>query len=282
MNFILPILAAVLQAASFTVDKTVLSFRRVTYKIYTGISFPLLIVIDLAIFALLRPGISSAVLRNSNLLFLLLSIAISIGSNLIFYRALKDEALGEIETWGLLGSFPAIIFSSLVFASERRPIVVAAAITACGAALWSHWRKGGFRVARKTAYYVFWVLAIAPFGTLLSKELLVVWNPVALELVRDAGVAVVFGPLFWRESAKVTGRAFFFLLLTNLLTAAAFILQGFSIQASGVVFTTMVFALLPLLTYFSAVFLLKERFDRRKIIAFAVILAAVAAVKLVG
>lgn len=282
MGFVLPILAAVLQAASLTVDKTVLSIRHVTYKVYTGVSFPLLLVIDLVVMAVARPSFNPAAFVNSNLLFLLLSAAIAIGTNLIFYRALKDDTLGEIQTWNLLAALPMILLASLIFANERQPIVIVGALIACTAVAWSHWQRHHFRIAKKTLPYLFWAMAIFPFGSLLNKELLMVWNPIALELTRDAAVAVVLGPLFWRQSIKVSGKAFYFLLLTNLLSAAAFILQGFSVQMSGVIFTGMVYSLQPLLAYFSSVFILKEKFQWKKGMAFIVVLGVIIAVKLLG
>ena len=42
MTFLFPILAAILQAGSLTLDKVVLSIRRVNFKTYTGVSFPLI------------------------------------------------------------------------------------------------------------------------------------------------------------------------------------------------------------------------------------------------
>jgi drug/metabolite transporter (DMT)-like permease len=282
MSYILPLFAAVLQAASLTVDKTVLSFRHVSYKVYTGVSFPLLIVIGLFAFVIVRPGFNPAVLVNHNLLFLLLSAAIAVGSNLFYYRALKEDSLGEIQTWTLLAAFPTIMLAGAIFADERHPAVIFAAIIAGAAVAWSHWRRHHFRIAKKTAAFVFWALAIYPFGSLLNKELLAVWHPVSLELVRDAAVALVLVPLFWRQSVKVPAKAFRLLVVTNILTAGAFILQGYSVQRSGVIFTGLVYSLQPLLAYFSSVAFLKEKFDWKKAAAFGVVLASILAVRLIG
>ena len=41
MNALLPLLAAFLQASSLTLDKAILSIRRMSYQTYIGFSFPL-------------------------------------------------------------------------------------------------------------------------------------------------------------------------------------------------------------------------------------------------
>jgi len=281
MDLVLPLLASLAQAVSFTVDKTVLRLRHVTYKVYTGVSFPLLAAIDLVIFTVMRSSLQADAFYNANLLFLLLSVALTLGTNVIFYRALHDDTLSEMETINLFAIFPVIILSGIIFASERNVFVLAAAFIAGGAVVWSHWDNHRFKIAKKSLPFLFWVLAISPFASLINKELLYVWNPVALELVRNAGVAVILGPLFWRECKKIKGKAFGFLFITNALSAVAFILQGFSIQRSGIVYTALVFSLLPIFTYFSSVFILKEKIEPKKVAAFVVVLGAIIAAKLI-
>jgi len=119
MNFLFPILAAILQAGSFTLDKVVLSIRRVNFKTYTGVSFPLIFLITLVIFFIFRPPLSLDLLAGNLRWLLLISVGMTIVTNLIFYRALDDDKLGEIQTLDLLHSIPIIIFASVFFADER-------------------------------------------------------------------------------------------------------------------------------------------------------------------
>jgi len=282
MGYLLPLFAAVLQAASVTVDKTVLSLKHISYKIYTGISFPILIVIDLIALAVIQPPFNRDALVNGNLLYLLLSAAIAIGSNLFYYRALKEDSLGEIQTWALLAAFPTIMLAGAVFPDERRTSVIIAALIAGMAVAWSHWKRHHFRIAKKTVPFLFWALAIYPFGSLLNKQLLTVWHPVSLELARDAAVAAVLGPLFWRQSAKVSKKALRLLVITNVLSAAAFILQGYSVRANGVILTGLIYSLQPLLAYFSSVVILKDRLDWKKAVALVVVVVSILAVRIIG
>jgi drug/metabolite transporter (DMT)-like permease len=66
------------------------------------------------------------------------------------------------------------------------------------------------------------------------------------------------------------------LLLTNLFTTSAWILFYFSYQISGVIYTILLFSIQPLLVYGAGIFLLEEKMEKRKLLAFTIVLAAIA------
>jgi len=281
MNFVFPILAAVLQAGSFTFDKVVLSMRRVTFKTYTGVSFPLIFLITLVIFTIFRPPLSFELFSGNLLWLILASIGLTIVTNLIFYRALDDDKLSEIQTLDLLRSIPVIIFASIIFTSERNFTVVIPALIASLAVIWSHWEHHHFKIAKNTLPFLIWSLSVAPVGAAVSKILLENWNPISLELIRSGAVALVLGPLFFRYAQKISAKAFSILLVTNILTSVAWILFYFSYQRSGIVYTLLVFSIQPLLVYLASVFFLRESIHWKKVVAFAVVLVSIMTAQLI-
>jgi len=97
MNFLFPIAAAILQAASFTLDKFILSLKRMNFKEYIGVSFPLYFLVILTAFFIVRPEISlRTLLAGNNLPLILLSSVLIIVTNVLYYRALDRDTLGEI------------------------------------------------------------------------------------------------------------------------------------------------------------------------------------------
>ena len=76
MAFLFPILAAVAQASSVTLDKVILGMRRVDFRDYTGVSFPLLFLITLVAYLIIRPPLRPEFLLGSMGLFLAASAAI--------------------------------------------------------------------------------------------------------------------------------------------------------------------------------------------------------------
>jgi len=280
MNFIFPILAAVLQASSFTLDKVILSMRRISFKTYIGISFPLSFLIILIIYLIFRTPFSWELLSNKLSLLILISSAMSIVSNLLYYRALDSDRLGELETLGLLAGVPVILFSGLVFADERNFFILVPALISSAAVVWSHWEQRHFQIAKKTKPFFIWILLSAPIGASISKLLLESWNPVSLELIRTGIIGAFFLYLFNKNAEKVSLKAFVFLFFTNILTTVAWLLFYFSYQRSGIVYTALLFSIHPLLVYLSAIFFLKEKFNHKKIIAFVIVLISIAIAQL--
>lgn len=282
MNFLFPILAAILQAGSFTLDKVVLSIRRVNFKTYTGVSFPLIFLITLVIFFIFRPPLSLDLLAGNLWWLLFVSIGMTVVTNLVFYRALDDDKLGEIQTLDLLHSIPIIIFAGIVFADERNFFVIIPAFVASSAVIWSHWEHHHFKIAKHTLPFLVWSLFVAPIGASISKVLLASWDPISLELVRSGAVALILGPLFARYAQKVSFKAFLLLMGTSILTSIAWILFYFSYQRSGITYTILVFSLQPLLVYLASVFFLKEPFHWKKAIAFAIVLLSIGIAQAIG
>lgn len=282
MNFLFPILAAILQASSFTLDKVILSFRRVGYKTYVGVSFPLVFAVTLVVFLIFRPPLSLELFSGNIGWFILLSIILSIANNLFFYRALDDDNLGEIQTLDLLRVVPVIIVSGIIFTDERNLFIIIPALVASLAIIWSHWEHHHFKIAKKTLPFLLWALAMAPIGAALSKVILTTWNPISLELVRSGAMALILGALFYKQIERVTSKVFYYLVATNILTSIAWIMFYFSYQRLGIIYTVLIFSVQPLLVYFASVFLLKEKVQPKKAIAFAIVLISIVSAQIIG
>ncbi|KKU06351.1 MAG: hypothetical protein UX07_C0002G0003 [Parcubacteria group bacterium GW2011_GWA2_45_30] len=282
MALLFPFLAAVLQAASFTLDKAILSLKRVNYKTYTGVSFPLILLITLAIFLIVRPPVSKELFYGNLPLFLVFSIVLSLGTNLFFYRALDHDHLNEIQTLDLFRNIPIILFSSIWFADEQNFSILIPALVASLVIVWSHWGRNHFRMARRTLPYFLWMIVAAPLEAAANKTLLMVWHPIVLGLAVDGVAACVLGPLFFREEKKITWRVFLLLILTNLLTTVAWLFYFYSYQRSGIIYTVLLFSLMPFLVYLASIFFLRETFHWKKFAAFLIVLGSIAAAQIMA
>ncbi|MEK7576153.1 MAG: DMT family transporter [Patescibacteria group bacterium] len=275
MNALIPVVAAILQAGSFTLDKVILSMRHVGYKMYLGISFPLFWFCGFILFLIFRPPLGPELFTGYLAWLLALSIAISSMSNILYYRALDSDKLAELQAIDLFKNIPIILFSSLLFADERNPVFVISAFIAAAAVIWSHWDGTHFKIARHTLSFLMWTVVVVPLGISTLKPLLAAWDPIAFLFVHDGIVAMFFWFLFSRATEHVPLNAYGYFLLTNFLSVTAWVLFFISYKNSGIVYTTLLFSLEPLLVYFAAVLFLKERLDRRKAIAFLIVLASI-------
>lgn len=282
MNALIPALAALLQSASFTMDKAVLRLRRVDWRTYTTVSFPLLFFFDAVMFIAFRPPLSWELFAGTIGLFVLATVAISFVTNALYYRALDADYLHELLPWSVVFHIPTLLVTSLLFADERRWAVLIPALVASVAAVWTSMENGSLKIHRKALPFIGWMLVSAPVGTALVKVVLETWHPITLEFVRDGLLAAAF-MAFYSHRVQVLGpRAWRFLLATNALSAVAWVLFYTSYQEFGVVFTLLLFSLQPLLTYFMSALFLKEPVTRRKFVGFLIIVASIAAAQVLS
>jgi len=282
MYALFPVFAAILQAGSFTLDKITLLQKRVTFRTYTSLSFPLSFLVTLGIFFAIRPPFSTDLFFGTFFWLLLGSILLKFFGNLIFYRALDRDGLGEMQIVELMVAIPVIIVTSILFTDERTMALVIPALVAASAVLWSHWERRHFRMKKSTRTFLLFSFFGAPLGAALSKMLLTQWHPVSLELVNSALISLLLAPYFFQSIGRVQKNTFRYLLATNVLTTIAWILFYTSYQQLGVVYTLLLFSLQPLLVYASSVFILKEKIQPKKVIAFGVVLVCIGAAQLLA
>jgi drug/metabolite transporter (DMT)-like permease len=280
MNALFPIVAALLWAGSFALDKEILNMKRVNWRRYLLASFILLFVVHAAWFALIRPPWHWALLTGTFFLLLLVNTVRHVGANILYYRALQHDDLNELNLWSMFHSIPTIIVTGILFADERNWIVVIPALVASIAVVWSHTNHHKLVIRRRTAPYIIWSFISAPMGAIIAKILLREWHPVSLGLALHVALAVVFVALYHRSWKPVGTSSSLMLLLTNIMVGSASVLVMFGYQRLGVVYTVLLFSLHPILVnVFSSVFL-GERITRKRSIGFAVVLASIVVAQL--
>lgn len=276
MNFLFPFFSSVFQAGASVLDKVIISRQRVNFKTYLALTFPMAFFAGLIGFLILHPPLFTHELLSHGFLWLLaVSMVFLVSGNILYYRALEDEDLSELQTFDLLNNIPIILFSGLVFESERNYGIIALALVAAIAVTWAHWEKHHLKVGKKTLPYVLWAFFFAPIAAIVFKVLLGVWNPISLLLVRYFFASIIFFPLLFRKTEKVSIKNLTYLFVGSALGAAAMIFYYFGYQKLGIVLTVLIYLLQPLLTYFASIFYLKEKPNAKKIIAFAVVLVAI-------
>jgi len=276
MDFLFPILAAVFQGASVTLDKAILMMKRVSYRTYIVAGFPIIFIVTLAIFLILRPPMHLQDFEGMTGLALAAAILIAAGTNFFFYRAMGNDGLCELQTADLLKDIPTIILVSILFMDERRPVVLIAAATATLAVVWSHWEHHKLKVKGKTLHFLLWVLLMQPVQSVAEKYLLVAWNPVSYEFIRIVGITLLLVPWFFKGTSKrIPKKVIAPLILTSLFSAVAWMLYYTSYKTSGVVYTVLLFALQPFLVYMASMLFLKERFHWKRTVGFVIVLMCV-------
>lgn len=269
-------IAAVLQAGSTILDKTFFNHSHKGYQSYIIISFPLVAIFSGIALVLFDIDIDASQLAGETIGWLLLSVCVILGSNILYYRAMAVDAVHEVQLIGLLNKLPTILLTSLLFSGERHIATILAALVAVLVVFWSHFDHHQFKLKLATRQFLFYEMLVSPFAVIAAKVLLETLHPIVFEFLRTLALALLVAPFFWSHIKAIELRSMLTLLVTNIITTIAWILYAFSIQTYGILYSILIFSLQPLLVYVASLALLKERFEWKKAVALIVVLFAIA------
>ena len=208
-------------------------------------------------------------------LWLLLALAfLAANYNLLFYFGLKYEKVSEIEPFLLFNPVVAIVIASLFFANERSWHVYLAAAIASIALAWSHLDHRHIKLNKP-------LLAIVGFALLhgievvVIKELLMVYSPLALYLVRCI-ITVLFLWIVERgKIKKITPQQIPFFLLIAVGAVITSVLIYTAYHGIGIGLTMAVLFLSPILVYLLSVVYLREKLQWKNLVSSAVIVGTI-------
>lgn len=221
--------------------------------------------------------------RISIFIFYLFAIEIflSFMFNILFYYALSGEKVSRVQPIAMLVPVFSIAMATLVFPDERNWPVVAIAVFAAFVLAISRIERHHLVINKYSLAMLGFVLVIS-IQALFAKALLEVFSPVAFYTIR-VGILTFLFALFLRPNLKVFGKkrtsAVFWL---SLLITAQMLSWFFAIEQIGIVQSSLIFLLGPVLTLVASRFYLKEKISKKAIIANTVIVICVVASILVS
>lgn len=268
-----PFLAAFFQAASSIISKIGLTRRRIAFHDFvTGLFLYLA-----ALTWLLTPIYGSV---DYNQLaeagpFALVAglILVATAWNVLYYRSIQSEKVNIVETVLNFVPISTIALGWVVYPGKFIPMVGLAGVVATGALLWGFWDKHRLNLSLSMVGLVI-LMAIEH---ILAVEVLTrnIMSPVTLYAVRTTVIFLIF-LTYYRPSLhllKVSTHAF--LALTAVIGGSNMVFKYYGLRDSGVFVTSLVLILVPVLVFTGSVALLREHLRPRRLIAVAIMLAAV-------
>lgn len=273
----LPILGAIALAGGIIIQRFVLKKKGISIKQYSVLEF-LAIVLVMLPFIYFFWKVDSEAFQLKNLILFLCVIALSIVANLFSYYSVKGEKVSNLEPAKVMEPFfviiLAIIFSFFLPGFEKNPKVIVPAILSVTALVLSHIKKHHLKFNK---YFIAAIFGSFFFGLelVISKLILEFYNPITFYFLRGVFVLVFFS-MFFHPNLKeqVKKRKFHFLSLGAIWVFYRIIVYYGYIHL-GVISTTLIFLLGPILVYFFARLFLKEKFNWKNIIASIIIVASI-------
>ncbi len=261
------IIASFGYAGAILCDKVVLS----KYKVPVMRFLPLMFLFLAAITApfLLRWGTFpdySALLTPFYISIFILMIVVAIIWNILYARGIQKEDLHEFELIMLLTPLVTVIFATIFLPAERNWEIFIPGLIAAIALLATRFRSHHVRIGA-VAWRTILAMILMSFESILIKELLNVFSPVTLYFIRTLFIAAAFAILYRPKILSINRDAFAMIILSAMFGVTQMVLKFIGFKSLGVIETTMILVLGPILVYGASAALFKEKLYKRDLFA---------------
>jgi len=286
VSILLPILGAFLEAAGAVLDKRIIHRLKVNYKAYTIYIFAAIILASLPLlffFWNLKP--EALLIKNLSIFFLI--VIFSVFANLLTFYSITREDLSEVEpvrlTLPLFTVLLAFIFSFFfeIYKDERNYAIIFLGLIASIALIFAHIRKNRlyfnkYLIAALVGSFLY------AFELTLSKSILFFYNPLTFYFLRSLWIFLIVWMFFYNKLTPLKIKTKLLILIVGVIAVMYRVILYYGYQTLGVVFTTTLFILAPVLIYIFAAVFLKEKITKRQIASSIVIVICVIVAILVG
>ena len=275
----LPIIGAFTLAAGTIIVKKILSEKKVGIKLYQSAEF-LAITIVMLPFLYFFWKLDSQAFELQNILILAGIIIFSIIANLFVFYSMKWEKISNLEPARVLEPlfviFIAIVFSFIFGETlfERNTNILIPGLIAGAALIFSHVRKHHLNFNK---YFVAAIIGSFFFACemVMSRLILDFYSPISFYFVRCALITFVCLIIFKPKLKKLETKLRWKILGLGFLLVTFRIIMYYGYVELGVVHTTLILMLGPVLIYVFAWKFLKEKLDWKNVVAGLVIVASV-------
>jgi uncharacterized membrane protein YdcZ (DUF606 family) len=191
-----------------------------------------------------------------------------------YYQGIQKEDLHEFELIMLLTPLATVIFATIFFPAERHISIFVPGLIAASALIATRFRRHHI-VITKTAWRTIISMVLLAFESILIKELLGAMSPVALYFARTLIIAVVFFALYKPKVFAIDRGAYAMTIMSAVFGVLQMVLKFYGFQNLGVIETTMILVLGPLIVYMASAYFFKEKFQNRDIAAAAVVVLCI-------
>lgn len=268
------VVASIFNATSTILDKIVLSrYKADVYNFiialfvalwaFTGLSLPWLGSIDF-----------TSAFSFLGFLYLALLVIFAFIWNILYYKAQQHETVQEFEIIIMTQPLFISLMAAIFLADERNWHILVATLIASMAFIFSHLRRDHLQIGKYTWYLLIAVFFIAA-ETLMRKLLLEWYSPAALYFVRTGILAMLFIIVWHPSNFSLPKKAWPHTIISGLIGAIMMVLTFYGYKNLGIVLTTLILMLGPILTYLLDFVILKEKLRPRIVIAAVVILLCI-------
>lgn len=273
-----PIIAAVALAGGTILEKSILKRKNLNIQKYQTLGFLTISIIMLPLLYFFWK-VDSQALELKNILIFMGVVVSSIVANLFAFYSLKGDKVSNLGPARMLEPLFTILLAvvfSFFFqgAYESNYKILIASLIAGLTLIFTHTKKEQINFNK---YFIAAIMGSLFFALeiIISNLILEYYSPVTFYFLRCLGIflfsLVIFRPNFSGVDSKLKVD----LVMIGIIWVLYRVVAYYGYMQIGVVSTTLILMLGTVLTYLFAKLFLKEKIDKRKIIASIIILACI-------
>lgn len=272
---LIAIFSAFSHAGLLILDKIILSKQKATLKIFLPITFIFLFIITALLFPFLgRIDTELAFLPNA-LFLLFIMLLLAIGWNVLYYQSVQQDKVHHHEMLQMFAPLFTIILAAVFFPDELDGRVFILALIASAALLYAKSERQHYMPSQVTINTMLGVLMMAT-ESIVIRELLYYYSPVALYAIRT-GILALFFLFYYRPIlGKVKSIHWRWIAVASLVGAVMMITRFYAFSELGVIFTTLLAVMAPMMVFLLSWQVLHEKIKPRVVVAGLVVVSCVA------
>lgn len=277
---IFPLISAISQVGGILVDKVTLTRRQVEVRVFIPILF-LFLVLTTGILYPFLGKINPDFLKPTSLLLFAAMILCAIIWNFFYYRGAQLEKVHDYELIIMFQPLFTILLATIFLKGERNIHIIIASLVAAVFLIIAHIKKQHFSLTLGGWNLVGAVIFMS-VELIIISQLLKVYSPVALYFVRT-GILFLFFYFYYRPQVnKISNTNLWLIFASAALGTVQMVSKFYGFEAYGVVYTSLILIISPVLVYILSNIFLHERFKTRAVLSFVVILGCIIYATILG
>lgn len=278
MAFAIPILGAGALGAGTILEKVILKKKKIGIKLYQTASF-LAITLATLPFLYFFWKLDAGAFELRNILIFIGVIASSITANLFVFYSLKWEKVTNLEPARILEPLFTILLA-VVFSFftqglyEQNLKLIIPAVIASIALIFPHIKKHHLQINK---YIIAAILGSFFFGLelVLSRLILDFYSPITFYFLRCISIFIISLIVFRPDFKAIDKKTYPLIFITGAVWVLYRVVVYFGYLNYGVIFTTLIIMLGPLVVYVLAWKFLKEKLNWKNIVSALIIIGCV-------
>jgi drug/metabolite transporter (DMT)-like permease len=250
--------AAIFGGSADVVNKILLGKMKIELKNYLPIVFIILAVISLFLVPLNFYFDSQAMSLKMMVILIIMIVSAGIW-NVLLTKSMQTEPLHEYEVIILTSPFVIVLLAAIFLPAERSLVALIAGVISSVVLVLTRIQKHHLAIS-KTAKQTMLAVLLIGVESVCLKLLLDFYSPSFLYFIRVAVLAIVFTSIYKPDFSVLKKiETVKLLVLAGLMGTGVMVLKYYALQSIGLVLTTIILLIAPLITYIASYFYFKEK-----------------------